>query len=251
MELHLAQMEDTIDQLTSLGEDIAEHLTMAIYLSSLLDSYCTLITALETRPEKDLTPELVKGKLLEEFKRRQKCESDANSDSQRAMKVAKAKSTYSNAMMPVGKPEDDTKQNCFFCKKPGHQKKECHKYLAWKGKQSEHRAKLTTEGSDTDEVKSEQDTFVCFKVCNDDVLKDWYIDFGTTAHMSCDRSFIRHMDEGYRKHVVLADGQKLTTEGKGEGILHCVTSNDKPLVVKLTDVLFVPQLKGNLILVKC
>ena len=70
MESHLAQMEDLIDQLSSLGETLAEHLTVALFLSSLPDSYGTLITALETRNEADLTTELVKNKLIEEFKRR-------------------------------------------------------------------------------------------------------------------------------------------------------------------------------------
>jgi len=70
MESHLAQMEDLIDQLSSLGEKLAEHLTVALFLSSLPDSYGTLITALETRDEADLTTELVKNKLIEEFKRR-------------------------------------------------------------------------------------------------------------------------------------------------------------------------------------
>jgi len=69
MELHLSQMEDLIDQLSSLGEALAEHLTVALFLSSLPDSYGTLITALETRPEADLTQELVKNKLVEEYRR--------------------------------------------------------------------------------------------------------------------------------------------------------------------------------------
>lgn len=55
MEANLAQMEDLIDQLALLGETLAEQLTVAFFLSSLPDSYGTLITALETRPEGDLT----------------------------------------------------------------------------------------------------------------------------------------------------------------------------------------------------
>ena len=66
MENHLAEMQNLIDQLASLGEvgePLAEHLSVALFLSSLPDSYGTLITALETRPEEDLTvtTELVKG----------------------------------------------------------------------------------------------------------------------------------------------------------------------------------------------
>ena len=70
MEMHITQTEDLIDQMASLGETLADNLTVALFLSSLPDSYGTLITALETRPEEDLTQELVKNKLLEEYRRR-------------------------------------------------------------------------------------------------------------------------------------------------------------------------------------
>jgi len=56
-------MEDLVDQLASLGEPLAEQLTVALMWSSLPDSYGTLITAVETRPEEDLTKELTKNKL--------------------------------------------------------------------------------------------------------------------------------------------------------------------------------------------
>jgi hypothetical protein len=46
MECHLAQMDDLIDQLASLGK----HLTIALFLSSLPDRYGTLTTALKRRP---------------------------------------------------------------------------------------------------------------------------------------------------------------------------------------------------------
>jgi len=59
METHLAHGRSN-DQLSSLGETLAEQLTVALFLSSSADSYNTLITALETRPEADLTVELVK-----------------------------------------------------------------------------------------------------------------------------------------------------------------------------------------------
>ena len=39
MEDHIAQMEDVIDELASLGETLVEHLTMAFILSSLPDSF--------------------------------------------------------------------------------------------------------------------------------------------------------------------------------------------------------------------
>ena len=55
IENHIAQVEDVIDELASLSETLAEHLTVALFLSSPPNSYGTLITALKTRPEGDLT----------------------------------------------------------------------------------------------------------------------------------------------------------------------------------------------------
>src|SRR6218665_2951941 len=92
MENHLAEMQNLIDQLASLGEPLAEHLSVALFLSSLPDSYGTLITALETRPEEDLTTELVKGKLLEtleEFKRRSNVFPMQNELESKVLKITK------------------------------------------------------------------------------------------------------------------------------------------------------------------
>lgn len=44
---------------------------VAMLFSSLLESYGSLVTALESRPEEDLTLEFVKGKLLDEWRRRE------------------------------------------------------------------------------------------------------------------------------------------------------------------------------------
>ena len=70
MEQHLKQIEGRIDQLIPVGEALVEKLTVAIILSSLPESYGTLITVLKTRPEEDLTQELVKNKQPEECSRR-------------------------------------------------------------------------------------------------------------------------------------------------------------------------------------
>src|SRR6218665_3453896 len=117
MENHLAEMQNLIDQLASLGEPLAEHLSVALFLNSFPDSYGTLITALETIPEEDLTTELVKGKLLEEFKRRSNVFSMQNELESKVLKMTKTEV----------KPKPPL--TCFFCKKPNHVKKECRKYI--------------------------------------------------------------------------------------------------------------------------
>ena len=61
-----------IEQLTALGQELPDNLVAALLLGSLPESYETLVTALESRPESDLTSQLVKNKLIDEYKRRQR-----------------------------------------------------------------------------------------------------------------------------------------------------------------------------------
>ena len=75
---------------------------------------------------------------------------------------------------------------------------------------------------------------------------DWYVDSGASAHMTSDLSFFTSLDTEHKKTVTLADGQKLLTAGIGEGFVCCVT-RDGDQLVKLTEVLHVPDLCGNLI----
>jgi hypothetical protein len=64
MEQHVTTMQDLVDKLTALGEEIKDHLFVAMLLSSLPETYSTLITALESRPDTELTLGFVKGTVI-------------------------------------------------------------------------------------------------------------------------------------------------------------------------------------------
>lgn len=85
MEEHINAMLDLVSKLTALGEELVDHLIVAMLLSSLPESNGTLITAFESRSEAELTLELVKGKLLDEFNRRK---GPANVDGDTALKTS-------------------------------------------------------------------------------------------------------------------------------------------------------------------
>lgn len=55
MEIHINRMLNAVDELAALGEVLKDKLIIAMLLSSLPDSYSTLVTALETRAEDELT----------------------------------------------------------------------------------------------------------------------------------------------------------------------------------------------------
>ena len=122
METHLAQMEDLIDQLSSLRETLAEHLIVAFFLSSLPDSYGTLIMALETRPETDLMQELEKNKLIEEYNKRSQIEKVSKTQDQAALKTIKETKKFDTA-------RKGTEFICYFCKELNHIKRDCKKYI--------------------------------------------------------------------------------------------------------------------------
>jgi hypothetical protein len=71
MEDHINEMSNLFQNLRDLGEEnLTDSWQMAFLLSSLPESFDTLIIALETRSEKELTLELVESKLIHEWKRR-------------------------------------------------------------------------------------------------------------------------------------------------------------------------------------
>lgn len=70
IEEHIINMSIIKERLGAIGENIKEELFIAMLLGSLPDSYNSMINALESRPEKDLTISLVKGKLIDEYRRR-------------------------------------------------------------------------------------------------------------------------------------------------------------------------------------
>lgn len=99
---HVNTMMDLVNQLETLGEKLADHLVVALLLCSLPDSYNTLITALESRDEKDLTLEMVKGKLINEYTRNNESETTSFSSTEKesAMKVTNRKEAYTKIFVP-------------------------------------------------------------------------------------------------------------------------------------------------------
>jgi hypothetical protein len=56
--------------LEDVGETLSNHLSIAMILASLPDSYDNLITSLETSIDDELDLEYVKGKLIDEWQRK-------------------------------------------------------------------------------------------------------------------------------------------------------------------------------------
>ncbi|GBM35607.1 Retrovirus-related Pol polyprotein from transposon TNT 1-94 [Araneus ventricosus] len=115
MNEHIAQMLELIDKLKAVGEEIKDDHIAALLLVSVPKSYDTLITALEARPENELTPELIKNKLTAEYNRRKEQDSDRN--------LAQA---FKTNVSFKSRNQNKNDKFCTFCKKPGHLRDFCY-----------------------------------------------------------------------------------------------------------------------------
>ena len=114
---------EMVQRLHGIGEKIQEFHVAALLLSGLPESYDNVVTALDARPDNELTLEYVKGKLVDEYKRRTQ-NSVANKSDLKTFDKINSK----------GSDKQRETRDCFFCKNPGHLKKDCR---AWKAKSNE------------------------------------------------------------------------------------------------------------------
>lgn len=111
----LMEVAELVHRLVALGEGLQEHWIVAIILSSLPPSYDALITALESRPVEELKQDYVKGKLLDEWKR--KCEAE---EQNKAMKVTTRDRFRGSRERSDISDRNSNKKKCYCCKQLGH-----------------------------------------------------------------------------------------------------------------------------------
>lgn len=115
IEAHIAKINDAFYQMVEAEKTVnIEDWKVATLLGSLPESYDNLVTSLESRPEADLTANVVQSKLIDEYHRRQYKEGAHGGDS--ALKVTN---------------NSNKDRSCFFCHKGGHFKKDCYQYNNW------------------------------------------------------------------------------------------------------------------------
>lgn len=243
VERHLLEMDTLFDKLENAGLDLEEKLKIAMVLRSMPESYHFLASALEARPDDDITMELVRSKLMDEYhKRLERC--GKSSSKEQVLKTQKA----------------STEKVCFFCKKPGHFKRDCRKWQAQvnaddcepsgskpAGKKYPAKAKAK-QATDKDESaavflveeKSESTSLAKRKSV-------WTVDSGASCHMTGDEKFFDELVKSSNVQVSMANGKSAPSGGLGSGSVRGVTGAGKPIKIELGKVLYVPDLDSGLL----
>lgn len=125
-------------------------------------------------------------------------------------------------------------RSCHWCKKLGHLKKDC---FAWKRKQeSEDKAVNSAEGAEDDEAHE------VLNVMEGRVLSSWIMDSRCSFHMSHNLGWFEEIEEA-TESVILGNNQVCYIKGVGTMKL----KGDDGIVVALTGVRYIPDVKRNLI----
>lgn len=233
-EAHVNRMNELFQKLLALGTELKPEFFMcATLLATLPSSYDPLVTALEARNEIELTSPYVRSKIIEEYKRRK--ERDSSASDTTALKV--------NSNLNRSK-----EFHCFFCKEEGHIRRNCSKYKEWLKKKSDNTQKANAvEEATSNTVWVNNEGELLFAVGESDF--DWIMDSGATCHIVCKKDNFVNLTE-HEELVSVADKRKVLAIGKGSIVVNTINQDGKIKTVKLENVLYAPDIGGNLISVK-
>ena len=224
---YIMQMSHIKTKLKELMLEISDDLLVHLVLISLPLQYSQFKVSYNCQKEKWTLNELISYLVQEEERLKYDRTENANIASTSNRKGKKIKRSEA-AKGPIQKKPALDKNNCFFCKNSGHQKKECAKYHAWRVK------------------KGTPFILVCSKVNLASVSRNtWWLDSGATTHISVSMqgclSYRKPTDA--ERCIYVGDGKSVEVEAIGHFRLLLGTG----YYLDLIDTFVVPSFRRNLV----
>lgn len=229
MQEHINKVTTLAEQLEAIGATISDDDIAMTLLCSLPESYESLLVALESRTD-NLTAEIVRTRLLQEEARRK--ENTVKEESAFFVKGGKGKKEWQRPSEGEHRNRDKkTVMKCFHCGKKGHKAVECRKRLAEKSQ-----AKRASEDA----------AFIAAYIVSPGNDNEWYVDSGATQHLSSRKEWFHQYKDISPRNIYLANNHVIIAKGMGTVHVNLMVKGEKRNI-SFQDVLYVPELHGNLL----
>ena len=253
---HLKKLMEIFDELAVLGDGQKDEDKVICLLSSLPEKFDTLVTALEAS-ENIPAWDVVVERLLHQDKKLSTNNDVAAGGVDNALM---SRNRYDNKHQSYPKK----KISCYECGAEGHIRKNCFKFIAKKKKSADGYSSNRHQSGDgyssnrhqanNAHAQQSNEDFVMYAnnysaiKANDMSENIWLLDSGCTQHMSNERNLFSNFENLQTfSPVEIGDGTPLNATGRGDVILNMNLPRGRTRKVRLTGVLFVPDLNHNLI----
>lgn len=239
LQIHLDKVTNLFEKINDLGEKLSDMMKIGIILSSLPISWSTLVTALEVRKKEELTMPLVLSKLSDEEIRRK---IHPGQKEEKILKIGEKQQykPYNQRQNSFSSGErNEPNIFCYFCKKRNHIMRDCRKFKEYSEK---NKANLLTENDEDDDyllnlTSTEDETNQENHFSIQSNGEEWTLDSGATSQMTSSKE----------EKVKVANGIKVNAMGRGNCKVQFNNGEGKRSNGTLTEVLYVPDIKGNFI----
>ncbi len=235
VEQHVKYFQDVIDKLTSIDQVISDQVKVHALLRSMPATYAMVRTSLQMRGDQVTLEECVQALLTEEQSQRGGSAGNAGLSTEGALPI-----TYQGRGQGrgrgFGRGRGASAMRCFRCYQLGHRAVDC-----WRPATQE-RASAADE---------EDRLLVTSDKSGTSVSARWIVDSGATSHMTYQRKLLFNYKVFEQPRMVrLGNGRAMSAEGAGNVALKMLLPEQQAYAVILTDVLYVPGLRTNLLSVR-
>lgn len=231
---HFLRFDKLVREYRGTGADMDDLDVVCHLLLTLGPNFSTVVTALETMPEQNLTMEFVKCRLLdEEIKQKG---ADIELGAERNDTAAFSGTKFGSKQLK--------KLRCFCCKKEGHKMVDCPEK---KKKKSSNQKNLNSKAN---VAESDGRNGVSFVGVSGDLKPQkakWFVDSGASDHLVRDRELFIELYplKDPIEIAVAKDGESIVAEQYGTVKVTSLV-NGKSIECTVNNVLYVPQLRCNL-----